>query len=77
VLWLIAGVTLLVAGLGVFGVLVPQGWWRTLAIGGASMSLLMLLFYLHPFYGIDTGLSAAILVALLWAHWPALEQVGV
>jgi hypothetical protein len=73
VLWLIAGVTLLVAGLGVFGVLVPQGWW----IGGAAMSLLMLLFYLHPFYGIGTGLSAAILVALLWAHWPALEQVGV
>jgi hypothetical protein len=77
VLWLIGGVALLVAGLGVFGVLVPQDWWRTLAVGGAGISLLMLLFYLHPFYGIGTGLSAAILVALLWAHWPALEQVGV
>jgi hypothetical protein len=56
---------------------VPQGWWRTVAIGGAGMSLLMLLFYLHPFYGIGIGASAAILLALLWTHWPALEYVGV
>jgi hypothetical protein len=76
-LWLIAGVALVGAGLGIFGVLVPQGWWRTLAIGGAGMSLLMLLFYLHPFFGIGIGASAAILLALLWADWPALEQVGV
>jgi hypothetical protein len=76
-LWLIAGVSLVAAGLGVFDVLVPQGWWRTLAIGGAGMSLLMLLFYLHPFYGIGIGASAAILVALLWADWPTVAQVGV
>lgn len=76
-LWLAAGVALVAAGLGVFGVLVPQGWWRTLAIGGAGMSLLMLLFYLHPFYGIGIGASAAILLALLWADWPTVAQVGV
>jgi len=76
VFWLIAGVSLIAAGLGVFGVLVPQGWWRTLAIGGAGMSLLMLLFYLHPFYGIGVGTSAGILVALLWARWPTPAIVG-
>jgi hypothetical protein len=76
-LWLIAGVALVAAGLGIFGVLGPQGWWRTLAIGGAGMSLLMLLFYLHPFYGIGIGASAAILLALLWADWPTVAQVGV
>jgi hypothetical protein len=75
-LWLIGGVALVAAGLGVFGVLVPQGWWRALAIGGAGMSLLMLLFYLHPFYGIGTGLSAAILLALLWVCWPTPALVG-
>lgn len=76
VFWLIGGVALVAAGLGVFGVLVPQEWWRTLAIGGAGMSLLMLLFYLHPFYGIGAGASAAILVALLWARWPTPAIVG-
>ncbi len=75
-LWLIGGVALLAAGLGVFGVLVPQGWWRTLAIGGAGMSLLLLLFYLHPFYGIGIGASAAILLALLWVRWPTPALVG-
>jgi hypothetical protein len=76
-LWLIGGVALLAAGLAIFGVLVPQGWWRTLAIGGAGMSLLMLLFYLHPFFAIGIGASAAILLALLWADWPTVTQVGV
>jgi hypothetical protein len=66
-LWLLGGVALVAAGLGVLGVLVPQGWWRTLAIGGAGMSLLMLLFYLHPFFSIGIGASATILLALLWA----------
>jgi hypothetical protein len=76
-LWLLGGVALVAAGLGIFGVLVPQGWWRTLAIGGAGMSLLMLLFYLHPLYGIGIGASAAILLALLWADWPTVAHVGV
>jgi hypothetical protein len=75
-LWLIGGVALVGAGLGVFGVLVPEGWWRMLAIGGAGMSLLMLLFYLHPFYGIGIGASAAILLALLWADWPVVRLDG-
>jgi hypothetical protein len=65
-----------VSGLGVFGVLVPREWWRTLAIGGAGISLLMLLLYFHPITIIGTGLSATILLALLWAHWPAVERMG-
>jgi len=35
-LWLVAGVALVAAGLGVFGVLVPQGWWRGLAMNFAG-----------------------------------------
>lgn len=75
-LWLSGGVALVAAGLGVFGVLVPREWWRTLAIGGAGMSLLMLLLYFHPMMIVGTGLSFAILLALLWAHWPAIERMG-
>ena len=74
--WLVGGLALIAAGLGVFGVLVPREWWRALAIGGAGMSLLMLFLYFHPMMIVGTGLSVAILLALLWAHWPAVERMG-
>ncbi len=75
-LWLAGGLLLIAAGLGVVGVLIPQGLWRPLAISGAVVSLLMLLVYLHPFLGIGILADAAILVALLWAQWPAVSAIG-
>ncbi len=75
-LWLVGGLALVAAGLGVFGLLVPVAWWRGLAIGGAVVSLLALLLYLHPYYVLGIGINAAILAALLWAHWPAPSIVG-
>lgn len=75
-LWLVAGVALVAAGLGLVGVLVPAGWWRTLALSGAAISLVMLAIYLHPFYGIGIGASIMLLIALLWKQWPLLEQLG-
>ena len=74
--WLIGGALLIAAGLGVFGVVVPREWWRTLAVWGGAVSLAMLLLYIHPFYAIGTGSSLAILIALLWAHWPTLERIA-
>ena len=70
VLWLLSGLTLVAAGLGVLGFVVPAAWWRSLAILGAALSLLMLLTYFHPLSVIGTASSLAVLVALLWAHWP-------
>jgi hypothetical protein len=69
-LWLAGGIALAAAGLGVLGFIVPTDWWRTLAVVGAAISLFMLIVYLHPLLLIGTGLSIAILVALLWAQWP-------
>src|SRR5688500_8836694 len=43
VLWLIAGMALIAAGVGIFGFLVPRDWWRPLAVVGGALSLLMLL----------------------------------
>lgn len=68
--WLAGGVALVAAGLGVLGFIIPIDWWRSLAVGGAAISLFMLVVYLHPLAIIGTGLSAAILFALLWADWP-------
>jgi hypothetical protein len=76
VLWLVAGIALMAAGLGVLGLVVPSTWWRSLALAGAVVTLLMLAIYLHPFYGIGIGASIVLLVALLWEQWPILERLG-
>jgi len=75
-LWLVAGIALVAAGLGALGFIVPQDWWRGLALFGAAISLLMLVIFLHPFYSTGISASAILLVALLWEGWPLLERLG-
>ena len=74
-LWLIGGIALVAAGLGVLGFIIPADWWRSLAIGGAAISLFMLAIYFHPITIIGTASSIAVLVALLWAKWPPTSLV--
>ena len=64
------------AGLGIIGFLVPQTLWRSLALIGVAISLVMLAIYLHPFYGIGIGASIFLLAALLWKQWTLLEGLG-
>ena len=73
--WLAGGIALVAAGLGVMGFLVPIDWWRELAIGGAAISLIMLIIYFHPITSIGTASSLAVLIALLWAKWPPTSLV--
>ena len=75
-LWLAAGIALVAAGLGVLGIIVPQAWWRSFALAGGVISLVMLAIYLHPLYGIGIGASLVVLVALFWQSWPLLAQLG-
>lgn len=70
-LWLIGGLMLVAAGLGMFGFVVPVVWWRGLAITGAAVSLFMLLLYFHPLMIIGTASSVAVLVAFGWLRWTA------
>ena len=56
-LWLAAGLALIAAGLGILGFIIPTAWWRSLALVGAIISLVMLIVYLHPFYGVGLGAS--------------------
>lgn len=76
ILWLVAGVALVAAGLGILGFIVPFTWWRTLALYGAVISLILLAIYLHPFYSIGIGASALLLVALVWEQWAVLDRLG-
>lgn len=73
--WLAGGITLVAAGLGVLGFVVPTDWWRELAVGGAAISLFMLIIYFHPITIIGTASSLAVLIALLWAKWPPMSLV--
>jgi hypothetical protein len=71
ILWIAGGVALTAAGLGAMGIIIPADWWRSLAVSGAAISLVLLIAYLHPLMILGTVFSAVILVALLWARWPS------
>lgn len=71
ILWLIGGLMLVAAGLGMFGILVPVIWWRGLALAGAATSLFMLFLYFHPLMMIGTASSVAVLIAFGWLRWTA------
>lgn len=74
-LWLAGGIALVAAGMGALGFIIPTDWWRGLAIGGATISLFMLAVYFHPIMIIGTASSLAVLIALLWLHWPPINLV--
>jgi hypothetical protein len=76
VLWLIAGACLIAAGLGLFGFVVPTPLWRILAGAGATISLFLLVLYVHPLYAVGIGANIAILVFLLWIKWPSPTILG-
>ena len=63
-LWLASGICIIAAALSILGFVVPVTLWRTLAIYGASGSLIMLLLYVHPFFLIGILVDIAILVTL-------------
>jgi hypothetical protein len=72
-LWVVAGLCFLGAAFGLFA---NQEWWRTLAVIGALISLLVLAVYFHPFYVPVIVLNAGIAIALVWFRWPTSHLVG-
>ena len=74
--WLASGLCIVAAALGVLGFIIPHTLWRTLAIYGASGSLILLLLYLHPFFIVGILVDVATLAALLWAKWPPATLIG-
>ena len=77
-----AAVGFIAAALGVWGWLVPEAWWRTLAVISVIPSLLALLLYwnaLMLFFPHKVGALAVnlvTLVAVLWAHWPTAAELA-
>ncbi len=76
-LWLVVIVGFAAAGVGLLG---QYAWWRTLAVASAGVSLLALILF---FSGSNAQpvlsaavMDVAILVALVWIHWPSADLVG-
>jgi hypothetical protein len=76
-LWLVVTAGFVAASVGLLG---QQSWWRTLAVGAAAVSVLSLVLFLNgrPTQSVLSAalMDVAILVALLWVHWPSADLVG-
>ena len=75
--WLAGGAALIffLAALAVMGWWVPFGWWRVLAMGGAILSLILMV----GFFGATKLLPMAIDVVVLWAaitNWMSAPPTG-
>jgi hypothetical protein len=76
-LWLAVIVGFVAAGVGLLG---QDAWWRALAVASAGVSLLGLILFMsggstQPIVS-AAAMDIAILVALLWVHWPSVDLVG-
>ncbi len=76
-LWLVAMVLFVAAGIGI---LQQQVWWRTAAVIAAVISLpVTILFLGNPAASNKLAcivVDIAVLVGVLWVHWPSPELIG-
>lgn len=80
-LWAAAAVMAVMASLAVFGWLVPQAWFRNLALWSSVISLAGLFLFPNAFPRLMNKagavvVDAALLVILLWKPWPPISGIG-
>jgi hypothetical protein len=63
-------------GLGVFGVAGLSVVWRTVAITSASISLVLLITFWHPWLPVGVLIDIGTLVALIVLKWPSIDIIG-
>jgi hypothetical protein len=64
-LWLASGLCIIAAAWGMLGLIIPNALSSSLAIYGATASLILLLLYFHPFFIIGILVDVTVLVVLL------------
>jgi hypothetical protein len=69
----VAAALFVLAAVGVFG---HADWWQTVAVvaGGVSIGLMTLFF--NPWLVAGWGLSAGLIVGIVWFAWPSQTLVG-
>ena len=80
IIWVLVALGFIAAAMGFWGILIPASWWRPLAVIFAVISLVGLVLFgrswpVFNFIGASL-LNIAVLVALLWLHWPPVEMFG-
>lgn len=67
VLWAGATVGFIITGFSVMGFLAPTNWWQITAFSAATMSLLLAIFFWHPWEWLSALIDAVMMVALIVA----------
>jgi hypothetical protein len=75
IIWLLALLGFIGAGLALLGLLIPQAWWQPLAVISAIISLVGLIFFWNAFAMFfnklgAVGVNVAVLISLLFLRWP-------
>jgi hypothetical protein len=78
IVWTLTAVGFIIASMSFYGIVLPADWWRPVAVIFAVISLIGLFLFgrtwpIFNFIG-ASALNIAVLVALLWIHWPPLEM---
>jgi hypothetical protein len=68
-----AAVLFAIAGIGL---LVHAGWWRPLTVLAAGGSVLLMTLYFNPWLVVGWGLSAGLVLGIVWLAWPSKTLVG-
>jgi hypothetical protein len=78
--WIASLVGFVIAAMSFWGVVIPGSVWRPLAVASALVSIagVVLFFGTWPtFYTLAAlGVNVAVLVAVLWLHWPPQATFG-
>ena len=79
-LWIVSLTGFVVAAMSFWGVLVPGEVWRPLGVAAAlvSMAGIVVFFGTWPLFNTlaALGVNVAVLVAVLWLHWPPQATFG-
>ncbi|HEX8939804.1 MAG TPA: hypothetical protein VF763_06535 [Candidatus Limnocylindrales bacterium] len=79
-LWVTSLAGFVIAAMSFWGVLVPDGVWRPLAVGSAVVSIagIGLFFGTWPMFNTLAALAVnvVVLVAVLWLHWSPAAPLG-
>jgi hypothetical protein len=78
--WVLALAGFVVAATAFWGILLPGQMWRPTAIAAAVVSLLGIVLFIGTWPAFNTvaalAMDAAVLLALLWLHWPSQAMFG-
>jgi hypothetical protein len=78
--WIVSMVGFVIAAMSFWGVAVPDGAWRPVAVASAVVSGVGIVLFIGNWPVFNTvaalGVNAAVLVAVLWLHWPPLATFG-